>query len=199
MVSDESNTGSNNGNGENGKSDKNDNSESDANTTNPEGDNNQGDKTKPSNNYMTLLRALAKALPICLEVHEGGLTQQTLAGLLQRLAAWPALPPLLMRTALLALRRHPRLRPWFLQAFLPALLRRRVHEVPALWAGFVRCCTRLGPDACPVLLQADRAALARLVAASPDVRHLLAEYAKRRSLPVDIQRLITDSEVPSHG
>ena len=28
---------------------------------------------------------------------------------------------------------------------------------------------------------------------------VLAEYAKRRSLPVDIQRLITDSEVPSHG
>ena len=145
-----------------------------------------------------LLRALARAVPICLEVHAAVLTQPVVAALLQRLAAWPVLSPLLMRTALLCLRRYPRLRNWFLQALLPALLRRRVHESRPLWAGFVLCCTRIGPDACPVLLQADRAALTHLIAASPDVRRLLADYAKRRSLPVDIQRLITDS-VASQG
>lgn len=143
---------------------------------------------------MDLLRALARAVPICLEVHADVLTQAAVADVLQRLAAWPVLSPLLMRTALLGLRRYPRLRNWFLQAFLPSLLRRRVHESRPLWAGFVLCCTRIGPDACPVLLQSDRAVLTHLIAASPDVRALLKNYARMRSLPVDIQRLINDSD-----
>lgn len=87
------------------------------------------------------------------------------------------LPTLLMRTVIQSLTQFPRLA-GFITNLLQRLILKQVWKHKLIWDGFIKCCLRLQPQSCGVLIQLPVPQLQDALSICPELRNPLLEYAR---------------------
>ncbi|XP_063828995.1 symplekin [Ostrinia nubilalis] len=136
------------------------------------------------------LKYIIKATALCFGEKQT-YTQDVLSAVLQRLAEENEIPVLMMRSVLQALTLYPALAPLVLN-ILQLLVEKEVWLNKVAWEGWVKCCERLLPQACFLLVSLPARALQ---AASPALLAALRAHAaglspaERALLPPHVARL----------
>ena len=90
--------------------------------------------------HVPVSRATIDALAVCIDVERAAFSQEVVAVALQRLLGEREVPVLLLRTVMVALKRHPALSRFVCTNVLPALIRHSLWRDKRRWEGFVKCC-----------------------------------------------------------
>eukprot|EP00762_Andalucia_godoyi_P007735 ANDGO_07893.mRNA.1 Symplekin len=101
-------------------------------------------------------------------------TEKSIATSLQRMAEFPRIPILFMRTMIMALDRYPSLVDVCLSIMF-RLIDRQIWTQPPLWTGFLKCLEKCKPRCVDVILRLPSAQFKETLTATPAFRTLIAE------------------------
>jgi len=133
----------------------------------------------------TSLKKAIEAIQLCFD-QQTIFKQEVLAVVLQQLMDVNPIPPLLMRTMIQTVTRHPKLNS-FIITLLTRLVAKQVWTDKRIWEGFVKCCKITQPNSFPVLISLPPSLLESALSSNPEIKEPLELYCKANGVKVPWQ------------